>query len=102
MVAGLPLDVDDVLCRQTAAGTRHAIPSSMPTMTHEQAQHADANDRMLDLSTRLNEALILAKKLANWHGVDMVALGLDPKVIDALEHAASDAYTLNRVVVTKF
>jgi hypothetical protein len=74
----------------------------MPTMTHEQACTADANDRMLDLSTRLNEALILAKKLANWHGVDMVALGLDPKVIDAMERAASDAYTLNRVVVTKF
>lgn len=75
----------------------------MSTMTiHQQAATSDANDDMLALSNRLNDAKLLAARLASKYGVDMVALGLDPKAIDAMELAASDAYTLNRVVVTKF
>jgi len=71
-------------------------------MTNHEAQTADANDEMLDLSAKLDEAYALARRLASHRGVDMVTLGLDPKVLDQLRVAASDAFTLNRVVVTKF
>lgn len=71
-------------------------------MTNHDAHSDDANDEMLALSAKLDEAYALARRLASFHGVDMVALGLDPKVLDQLRVAASDAFTLNRVVVTKF
>jgi len=74
----------------------------MPTMTHEQACAADANDEMLALSAKLAEASMLALRLAAYRGVDMAALGLDLDTLKRLQSAAEDAYTLNRVVVTKF